>query len=232
VKPELKIREISELRNRVAVFRDRTHAGDVLADMLGSYRGSSTLVLAIPAGGVPVAAKVAERLELNLDVAVVSKVTLPWSTESGYGAVAFDGTVRLNDSLLPHLGLSTREIEEGVEKTRQKVHRRVQSLRGGRPLPGLTGRTVILVDDGLASGFTMLVAVEALRHGAAREVCVAVPTAHQRAADRLASSVEHLYCANLRGGRSFAVADAYEVWHDVSEDEAKRIIEAKRLQEN
>jgi predicted phosphoribosyltransferase len=228
VSPESAISEVSELRDRVGVFRDRAHAGEVLAAMLEGFRGADALVLAVPAGGVPVAREVAARLGLALDVAVVSKVLLPWNTEAGYGAVAFDGTVRLNEALLPRLGLSTREVEEGVERTRQKVVRRVEAFRPGRPWPELNERPVILIDDGLASGFTMFVAIEAVRHRGAREVTVAVPTGHQDTVARLARSVEAVYCANVRGGRSFAVASAYLNWHDVSEEEAQRVLDACR----
>ena len=220
--------ELPELRNRVHVFRDRTEAGEVLARMLEGYRGSEALVLAVPAGGVPVAAAIARELGLALDVAVVSKITLPWNTEAGYGAVAFDGTVRLNESLLPELGLSEEEVAEGIERTKQKVERRVKALRGERPVPDLTHRTAILVDDGLASGFTMRVAVEALRNAGAREVVVAVPTAHAEAVRRLAGAVEVLYCPNIRGGGRFAVAEAYERWSDVEEEEVERILEAEK----
>src|SRR3989344_8560714 len=100
-----KIFDLPEMRNRGQVFRDRTQAGDVLARMLGALRGTDALILAIPAGGVPVASGVANQLNLPLDLAVVSKITLPWSPESGYGAVAFDGAVRLNQELIAVLGL-------------------------------------------------------------------------------------------------------------------------------
>src|SRR3989337_982054 len=105
--------EHSDLRNRVRMFRDRAHAGQILADMLRSYRASDALVLAIPAGGVPVAAAIARALELPLDVAVVSKITLPWNTESGYGAVAFDGTGCLNQDLVESLRLGEAGADDG-----------------------------------------------------------------------------------------------------------------------
>ena len=214
------ISERPELRDRTRVFRDRQHAGEVLAEMLGSYSKTDALVLAIPAGGVPVAAAIAKRLQIPLDVAVVSKITLPWNTEAGYGAVAFDKTMRLNEDLVAHLGLTKGQIQEGIEQTTQKVLRRVKRFRGDRPFPDLTKRRAILVDDGLASGFTMLVAIEALRKAGARHICVAVPTGHGSSLPRMASEVEALYCANIRGGFSFAVADAYEAWTDVTEEEA------------
>ena len=219
-----RIFDLPELRDQVRVFQDRNHGGRVLAKMLESYRGGNAIVLGIPAGGVPVGAVIAELLALPFDVAVVSKITLPWNTEAGYGAVAFDGTVRLNHDLLSHLRLSADEVEKGVEKTTAKVSKRVKKLRGGNPPPNLSGRPVVLVDDGLASGFTMRVAVAALNKAGADLIVVAVPTGHLDPLEKLAAQVQALYCPNVRGGWRFAVADAYKMWSDVDEDEAIKIL--------
>ncbi|MGN2392713.1 phosphoribosyltransferase [Pelomicrobium sp. G1] len=216
--------DLEPLRNRAPVFADRAEAGRVLASMLEAYRGSDALVLAIPAGGVPVAAEAARALGLPLDVAVVSKILLPWTTEAGYGAVAFDGTVRLNQALVDQLGLPAEEVARGIAETRAKVERRLARLRAGRPFPPLAGRPAILVDDGLASGLTMMTAAEALRRAGAAEIAVAVPTGHSQAALRVAPSVDRLYCANLRSGHRFAVADAYRRWYDVPEEEALALL--------
>jgi putative phosphoribosyl transferase len=218
-----KIIERPDLHERSHVFRDRPHAGEVLAEMLDAFRQSNTMVLAIPAGGVPVAAVIARELQIPLDIAVVSKITLPWNTEAGYGAVAFDGTVRLNEDLVPRLGLTEEQIQEGIDQTTKKVLRRVKRFRGDQPLPEISKHPAILVDDGLASGFTMLVAIEALRNAGAGDICVAVPTGHWSALQRMAQEVSTIYCANIRSGFSFAVADAYEAWTDVAEEEAVAI---------
>lgn len=216
--------ELPTLHNRLRVFRDRAHAAEALATMLAGYRGSNAIVLGIPAGGVPVAAGVARALALELDVAVVSKLTLPWNSEAGYGALAFDGTQRLNEALVAHVGLSAAQVEDGVRATRAKIERRLQRLRGARPFPELAGRTAIVVDDGLASGFTLLTAVAALRRQGATDIVVAVPTAHAESAAAVLAQVEALYCANLREGLSFGVADAYQDWSDVDEDEVARLL--------
>jgi len=218
--PTGKIHELVELRDRTSVFRDRAHAGAVLATMLEPYRGRDALVLGVPAGGVPVAAVVAERLELPCDLLVVSKITLPWNTEAGYGAVAFDGTVRINERMVVSERLADETVREGIAKTREKVVRRFNRLRGDRPFPDVSERPVIVIDDGLASGFTMGVGVEAVRNAGASDIVVAVPTGHTGAVQRVAMHVEAVYCANIRSGFSFAVADAYEHWYDVSELEA------------
>jgi putative phosphoribosyl transferase len=212
--------ELPELRDKIRVFRDRSQAGEVLAGMVQSFHKTGALVMAIPSGGLPVAVVIARQLQLSLEVAVVSKITLPWNTEAGYGAVAFDGTRRLNHDLLPHLRLTEKQIEEGQTRTLQKVRRRSTQFRGDRPFPDLSQKAVILVDDGLASGFTMLVAVEALRRAGAKSLHVAVPTGSSQAVRKVSSQVEALVCPNIRQAWHFAVAEAYENWFDVREEEA------------
>jgi predicted phosphoribosyltransferase len=222
INPE-KIVELPDLRDQVRIFRNRDHAGRVVAEMLEGYRKTDTTILAIPSGGVPVAVAVAEKLDLPLEVTVVSKITLPWNTEAGYGAVAFDGTVRINEDLLPHLRLTDQQIAEGIEKTRQKVQRRVKKFLGDRRFPDLNRKTAILVDDGLASGFTLLVAIEAVRRLGSKEIIIAVPTGSADRVRKVAREVDALYCANIREGWGFAVAEAYRRWFDLEEEEAVRL---------
>ena len=219
-----KMIDLPKLRNRVRVFRDRASAGRVLAGMLHVYRDSNAMVMGIPAGGIAVAAEIAKALDLPLDVAVVSKITLPWNPEAGYGAVAFDGTVMLNEHLLPRLELSEQDIQTGIKKTEEKVARRATMFRGKRPWPDLK-RPILLVDDGLASGFTLYVAIKALRRSGATNVIVAVPTCHLESAQIILEEVEAIHCPNVRSGLSFAVADAYEQWSDLSERDVIKILE-------
>ncbi len=215
-----------DLRNRAHVFRDREQAGAVLAEMLASSFDcrSHALVLAIPAGGVPVAAPIARRLALPLDLAVVSKITLARNTEVGYGAVAFDGSACMNDVLVRDMGLSVAEVAAGVARTREKVAGRNAALRENRSYAFVTGSDVMLVDDGLASGFTMRAAVAALRAAGTATITVAVPTAHESSARTIAASVEAVYCPNVRAGRRYAVADAYEEWSDVDEETVRAVL--------
>jgi predicted phosphoribosyltransferase len=223
--------ELADLRDKTRIFRNRDQAGQILATMLTSFQKSEALIMAIPSGGVPVAVALAERLALPLEVAPVSKITLPWNTEAGYGAVAWDGTSRLNLDLLPHLRLTESQIEEGKNQTREKCVRRFKKFRGDLPLPNLRGRPVILVDDGLASGFTLLVAVEALRQAGASNLRVAVPTGSWKSVLKVSREVEALYCANIREGWSFSVAEAYQRWTDVDEEEAVAAYRAFRQTE-
>ena len=218
------IQELPELRDRARVFRDRTAAGAALAVMLEGYRGGSSVVLGIPAGGVPVAAAISGSLGLALEVAPVSKVLLPWTTEAGYGAVAFDGTVWVNEGAVVRYDLTEDQVVQATAEARAKVERRMAILRGGRALPSLAQRTVIIVDDGIAAGSTLRTAIAAVRRHAPREIVVAVPTAHDHALRSIADVADAVYCANVRSGLMFAVADAYEEWRDLSDAEVARVL--------
>jgi len=209
-----------------APFRDRAHAGRELAKLLEHFRGSAALVLAIPAGGVPVGAAIALQLGLSLDVAPVSKVLYPWTTESGYGAVAYDGSVWLDDARMAGHGLAPADVERAVAAARAKVERRMARLRGGRTALALAGRTVIVVDDGIAAGSTMRTAIVALRKAGAATVIVAVPTAHKAALDAISKLADVAFCANVRAGMSFAVADAYAEWRDLADEEIEALLGA------
>ncbi len=220
--------QLPELRDRRGVFRDRAHAGRVLASMLAEWSGSEALVLAIPAGGVPVGRALADALDLPLDLCVVSKILFPWTTEAGFGAVAFDGSVWYNRAYIEHYHLSPRQVEQATEAARRKVERRLRRFRGDRPMPRVAGRPVFLVDDGLASGATLRAGIRALRRLGADELRVAVPTAPPLGALELAQEVEALYCPNVRGGATFAVADAYREWRDLTDDEVAGLLAAGR----
>ena len=219
-----RVQELEALRDRAPVFRDRAHAGEVLAGMLEGYRGSNALVLAVPAGGVPVAARIATRLGLELDVAVVSKILLPWTTEAGFGAVAFDGSVWIDEARVADFGLGKEDVRRQTDEALAKVKGRVARLRGKRPLPALDARPVIVVDDGVAAGSTLRTALAALRRAGAKDIAIAVPTGHADALAALAPLADAVYCANVRGTRRYAVADAYQAWHDVGDDEVDALL--------
>lgn len=217
--------DLPELKEQTHVFQDRAHAGKVLAEMLKDFRQTDSLILGIPAGGVPVGAVISKQLSLSFDVAVVSKITLPWNTEAGYGAIAFDRTLKLNKEMLHHLNLTEEDIQAGIKKTTDKVTQRFKKLRGLKPFPDLSQRTTILVDDGLASGFTMIVAVEAIKKAGAHQIIVTAPTGHHTSVEWIAKNVDALYCPNIRTGWSFAVADAYYHWTDVTDKEVIKILD-------
>jgi len=208
-------------RNRQFIFGDRLHAGQLLAEKLRPYAlAGNAYLLALPAGGVPVGFAVAEELNIPLDVVVVRKIQIPWNTEAGFGAIAWDGRVLLNEQLVAELGLDADLVERCIAQTREIVKERARRFRGAGPFPDLNSKSAIVVDDGLASGFTMLAAVESIRAQRPKKIVVAVPTGSPRAIDLLAPTVDELVCLNIRGGPIFAVADAYQRWYDLSDDEA------------
>jgi len=221
--PENVIEDFS-LRDKSQVFHDRDQAGGVLAGHLKELELSGPLVLAIPCGGVPVASRVCVDLGLQFDILLVRKLQIPGNTEAGFGACTTDGPVFLNHDLVESLGLSPAQIQEAEKKTRNELYRREKIFREGRPLPEVNGRDVVLVDDGLASGYTMHAAVGWVKEKKCRTVTVAAPTAHLSTAARLARSSDYLVCPNIRGGFSFAVADAYERWYDLQDDEVLDIL--------
>jgi putative phosphoribosyl transferase len=212
------------LRNRTPVFADRSAAGKRLAEMLRDYREKLFRLFAIPAGGVPVAAEIAWSLAAPLDLVIVRKIQLPWTTEAGFGALDPEGTPLFNEPLMSRVLLTPQQIDAQVAKTLLNVKERESRLRGGRPYPDLAGATTIIVDDGLASGYTMRAAVRFLKGKGAGELIVAVPTALDRTAQALLPLVDLLVCPNLRGGLSFAVAEAYETWYDVDEKEVLSLV--------
>lgn len=213
-------------RERTFIFKDRFHAGDLLAEKLRKYAGEgNVIVLAIPAGGVPVGYMVAKELRVPVEVAVVRKVQIPWNTEAGFGALTWDGEKVVNDYLVRRLGLTEKMIEESISKTKRIIRERLREFRADRPMPDLRGKSVILADDGLASGFTMLAAVKSVKKDKARRIVVAVPTASLGAIELLSTEVDEIVCLNVRSGPIFAVADAYRNWYDLADEEVTEILE-------
>jgi putative phosphoribosyl transferase len=222
-----KIIEDPAYRERVFVFRDRLHAGRLLSEKLRGYAGTGRVVLlALPAGGVPVGYVVAKKLGIPMDVIVVRKVQIPWNTEAGFGALTWDGETVLNESLVEQLGLTREEIEESISKTGRIIQERLRKFRGDKSMSDLKAKAVILVDDGLASGFTMLAAVRSAKKGTPEKIIGAVPTASAGAIKLLAPEVDEIVCLNIRSGTRFAVADAYKNWYDLTDEEVVRILES------
>jgi putative phosphoribosyl transferase len=217
------------LRNRVRVFRDRFHAGEVLAEKLEALGyAEDAYVLVIPAGGVQVASVVANRLELPLDLVVTRKLHVPWNPEAGFGAVSWDGLMFLNERLVAALGLTEEVIRLCVEEERATIERRLRKFRGDRPFPDLVGKTAIVVDDGLASGFSMMTTLRALKKREPKELVVAVPTAPRSAIELVIPYADLILCLNIRTGPYFAVADAYEVWYDLEDEDVVELLEGYR----
>ena len=212
------------LRNKIHVFRDRAHAGELLALKLRPYVGPSSIVLAIPSGGVPVGKAIAKKLGLLFDLIIVRKLPVPYNTEAGFGSVSWDGEVMLNEKLVKQLQLSGEEISIATEDVKHELERRMERFRGKRPFPELKGMTVIMVDDGLASGYTMLAAISSVKKRSCAGIMVAVPTASKNAIELVSPCVDKIFCLNLRETTVFAVADAYQEWHDLTEQEVLELL--------
>lgn len=219
-----RVREDLELRDRRFVFENRGEAGRVLADELEDYEGSDAWVLAIPSGGVPVGLEVSERLDCRFDLILVRKIHLPWNPEVGFGSVTWSGEVFYNESLLQRLSLSQEEIDQQVEAEKREIDRRMREFRGGEPFPVLEDEVVILVDDGMASGFSMLAAVESAKRDNPERLVVAVPTGSENSVQRISEEVDELVCLNIRTGRRFAVAEAYRDWHDLEDEDVLELL--------
>jgi len=176
-----------------------------------------------------VALEVASALNADLDLVISRKIPLPLNPEAGFGAIADNGTIILNEEVVKRIGLSRQQIEYEASKVRAEIKQRSLLYRGDRPLVRVSGRTVIIIDDGLASGFTMMAAVESVRHRRPREVVVAVPCAAaiavkqvERVADRVITCVTDFV-------PKFYVSDFYRYWHDVSDDEVIRYFTRWRM---
>src|ERR687891_530683 len=177
------------------LFRDRRDAGQVLAGLLEEYRGrDDVIVLALPRGGVPVAYEVATALGAPLDVFLVRKLGVPGREELAMGAIASGGVIVLNDDVVRGLGILPEDIERVAEREGRELVRREQLYREGRPMPNVAGKTVILVDDGLATGASMRAAFQAFRLLPPRHTVVAVPAAPAPTCRELADEVDEVVC--------------------------------------
>jgi putative phosphoribosyl transferase len=179
-----------------ARFRDRAEAGRRLAGELARYAGRrDVVVLALPRGGVPVAYEVARALGVPLDVFIVRKLGLPWHEEYAMGAIASGGTRLINEEVVRMYGVTADDIARVTREEQAELARRERQYRGDRPMPDMAGRTVLLVDDGLATGSTMRVAVAALRARNPAAIVVAVPVAAPETCDAFRDVADDVVCA-------------------------------------
>jgi predicted phosphoribosyltransferase len=216
-----------ELRNRNRVFADRKDAGLQLAEMLRESVKPDALVLAIPSGGVPVGLAVAHRLMLDFDLVLVRKVQIPWNTEAGFGAVNMDSDLIINKHLLSLLHLSGDQVERQVKKTMATIEERNRKFRQNRPFPDIADRVVIVVDDGLASGYTMRAAITYIRKRNPGAIIVAVPTGSADTVKLLLQEVDTFCCLNIRESYPYAVAAAYRNWHDLEDKDVLALLGEK-----
>ena len=205
-------------------YSDRADAGHYLAKALAEYSGRpDTVVLALPRGGVLVALEIAQALAAPLDIVVVRKLGVPGREELAFGAIASGGERVLNGDVVATFGLSGELIEAVEARERDEIERRELAYRGQRPRITLTQKTAILVDDGLATGATMLAAVSAVRSRLPARVVVAVPTAAAETCARLRSEVDELVCP-LVPGSFYAVSLWYDHFQQVSDEEVREAL--------
>ncbi len=211
------------------VFENRHDAGRKLAEALSQYQGKPVVVLAIPNGGVPMGLEVAKSLNAEFDVVISRKIPMPLSPEGGFGAIADDGTMIINENIVKKIHLNTSQIDYEANKVRAVIKKRTLLYRGNRPLTRVLHKSVIVIDDGLASGITMKAAVESIRHRHPKEIIVAVPTASTTALP-LVRPVADKVITCITGEPPYAVADYYKHWYDVPDDEVVKVLENWRAQ--
>ena len=205
-------------------FRDRREAGRVLAEELASYRDKEgVLVFGLARGGVPIAWEIAAALHAPLDVFLVRKLGVPRWSELAMGALASGGGVVMNDNVVSSLHITDEQVREVIASETAELSRREQAYRGGRPMADPRGKIVILVDDGIATGASMLAAVRAVRSADPQSIVIAVPVGPQSMCHELAREVDEVVCASMPPGFE-AVGQAYDDFHQVSDDEVRELL--------
>lgn len=198
------------------MFKNRRDAGEKLAKALEKYRTDDPIILAIPRGGVEVGLQVAAKLNADFSLIIARKLPFPDNPEAGFGAIAEDGSTFILENA--HYWLSGETIERIKQEQIAEIERRIKALRGGNSLPELSGRTVILIDDGIAMGSTMRAAIELCKNRKAGKIVVAVPVAGREVAEEFQKKVDELMVLEIPAYFR-AVAQAYERWYDVSDEE-------------
>jgi putative phosphoribosyl transferase len=210
-------------------FHDRRDAGRRLAAELKGYAKEHPIVLALPRGGVPVGAEVARALGAELDVWIVRKIGMPSHPEFGVGAVAEGGYTYLNQDIIENIGLSQATLATAIATKKREVEERVLKFRGGRPAPRLRGRSVVLVDDGIATGGTVRAVIHSLREQAPKQLVLAVPVAPAATAEVLAPELDGLVC--LRRPRDlYAIGLWYDDFTQVTDEEVIALLAQSRGQ--
>lgn len=212
------------------IFENRYDAGRKLAEKLTQYQGKSAVVLAIPNGGVPVALGVALALDADLNLIISRKIPLPLRPEGGFGAITDDGTTILNEEAVRKAGLTPDQITYQAAQVRKNIRQRSLLYHKDLPPPMVTGKTVIIVDDGLASGYTMMAAVESVRKRRPKEVVAAVPVASAVAFKEVGKRAK-VVAYTVGTALKFYLADFYRFWNEPTDDEVLNCLREWRLRQ-
>lgn len=205
-------------------FSDRREAGRALAEELTCYRGrDNLLVLGLARGGVPVAREIGSALGAALDVFLVRKLGVPGWSELAMGALASGGGLVMNDGVVSSLHITDEQVREVIERETAELARRENAYRAGRPVADPRNKTVILVDDGIATGASMTAAVRAVRTGGPQSIVVAVPVGPASVCRELARTADDVVCATMPPAFE-AVGQVYKDFHQVSDDEVRRLL--------
>ena len=205
------------------MFKDRVEAGINLASALP--QAEFDIVIVVAKGGIPVGKQISNILKIPLKVTVVRKIPIPGNPEAGMGAVDETGYLILNHRLIAELGLRETEIQKSINSVKREIARRASFFRDWLKSGSLDGLKVILTDDGLASGYTMLAAIKSVRGAKASQVTVAVPTTHFRAKQLVALNADKFVSLIVETKEFFAGADYYEHWKDLTDKEAMDYLE-------
>lgn len=203
------------------MFIDRKDAGYKLSRELLKYKSKDVVVLGVPRGGVEVAYEVAKELDAELSIIVSRKLPLPFNPEAGFGAIAEDGSIFIREDT--YRWLPGDDVKKIIDEQEAEIERRIKVLRGGEPLPSIEGKTVILVDDGLAMGSTMRVSISMCKNRNAKKIIVAVPVSGEETARDIEGLVDELVVMEIPPYFQ-AVAQVYVNWHDVSDEEVMEIL--------
>ncbi len=211
-------------RTATRSFRDRREAGSALAQELTAYRGrDDVLVFGLARGGVPVAWEIAAALGAPLDVFLVRKLGVPHWSELAMGALASGGGLVMNEDVVSSLHVTDEQVRKVIDSETVELLRREQAYREGRPIADLRDKIVILVDDGIATGASMLAAVRAVRAAGPKSIVVAVPVGPESTCRELAREADDVVCATTPPGFE-AVGQVYDDFHQISDDEVRRLL--------
>jgi predicted phosphoribosyltransferase len=206
------------------VFSDRADAGRILASKLTNYKGRiDTVILALPRGGIPVAYEIGKELGVPVDVFVVRKLGVPGQEELAMGAIATGGMRIINYDVVEQLGINQETIDAVTDQERKELRRREQLYRGERPPREIRGRSVILVDDGIATGSTMRAAIAALRQLGPARIVVAVPVASPETCQQIGAEVDEIICAATPQSLH-AISQGYERFEQTTDEEVRDLL--------